>query len=342
MNTLKNFNKGENMKIVLTLLVCLMIPFSSYAGVQVTEKNFAAAETEHFMQGWVDRGGDNKFVHMRDLTPLDQQTVPRMQADTLYSVAIVDASKPVKLHMPDSGGLYQSAQIFDGEHYTQEIIVGKGDYTINFPTTYGAILIRTHVTDPEDPATLERARKLQDQVIIKTGGTPFKQSADYDQKSLTKMHDKMMARSANYKNSDGMFESREATKDNMKHMVGVATGWGGITSSHVVYHLSPTFKTTECRSVTFSQPKIKYFWSFTMYNNKGYMFDKKRNISSTTAKPNEDGTYTVYFGDCDNVKGVKNHLPTIPHWNYTFRTYGPGKEVSNGTWKAPINPVLVK
>lgn len=42
---------------------------------------------------------------MRNLTPLDQQTVPRMQADTLYSVAIVDASKPVKLHMPDPGAV---------------------------------------------------------------------------------------------------------------------------------------------------------------------------------------------------------------------------------------------
>jgi len=285
---------------------------------------------------------DEQLVYARGFGQRDIENGYPSTPDTLYSVAIVDASKPVKLHMPDTGGLYQSAQIFDGEHYTQRIIVGKGDYTINFPTAYGAILIRTHVTDPDDPKALELAHKLQDEVIVETGGTPFKQSAEWDQESLTKMHDEMMALSANYKNSDGMFESREATKDNMKHLVGVATGWGGISSSHVVYFLSPTFKTTQCRSVTFTPPKIKYFWSFTMYNDKGYMFDKKRNVSSTTAIPNDDGTYTVHFGDCENVKGIKNHIPTVPNWNYTFRTYGPSEEVSNGTWKAPINPELVK
>lgn len=47
------------MKRLIIIVASIMMPLYSYADVPVTENNFLAAETEHYMKGWVDRVGDN-------------------------------------------------------------------------------------------------------------------------------------------------------------------------------------------------------------------------------------------------------------------------------------------
>jgi hypothetical protein len=72
--------------------------------VAVNVDNFARAETDR-MFGAIQQqaGGVNQWFHLRVPTPVDQQTVIRMNRDTLYSGAIVDISAGATLTIPDTG-----------------------------------------------------------------------------------------------------------------------------------------------------------------------------------------------------------------------------------------------
>ncbi len=84
--------------------------------------------------------------------------------------------------------------------------------------------------------------------------------------------------------------------------------------------------------MTFADPGAKYFWSATVYNGDGRMFNDNANISSEmNPVQNTDGTYTVRFG----CKGQPNNIPVVEgnttgKFNVLMRHYGPSKQVSNG------------
>ena len=48
-------------------------------------------------------GGIGKLFHLSEPTPLDKQSVIRMNRDMLYSFVIVDISKGATLTLPDAG-----------------------------------------------------------------------------------------------------------------------------------------------------------------------------------------------------------------------------------------------
>ena len=71
----------------------------------VTPETYSRAETDRsFNNIQMQAGGINKFFKIRKPTPLDQQTVVRMNKDTLYSAAIVDTSKGATITIPKMPG----------------------------------------------------------------------------------------------------------------------------------------------------------------------------------------------------------------------------------------------
>ena len=59
--------------------------------VAVTADNFIRAESDmYFRTIAIKDGGFGKFHHYRELTSIDNQTVIRMNRDTLYSGAVFD------------------------------------------------------------------------------------------------------------------------------------------------------------------------------------------------------------------------------------------------------------
>jgi hypothetical protein len=69
---------------------------------------------------FANQGGFGKFNHLRELVPLDRQTVIRMNRDTLYSAAVFDLDAgPVTISLPDTGNRYMSMQVIDEDHFTQ-------------------------------------------------------------------------------------------------------------------------------------------------------------------------------------------------------------------------------
>ena len=80
----------------LPLLLALVFPSGATHGADagkpfpVTPDNFVRAESDLYFSGVVKDGGFGKFMHRREPTPLDKQTVIRMNRDTLYSAAVFD------------------------------------------------------------------------------------------------------------------------------------------------------------------------------------------------------------------------------------------------------------
>ena len=82
-----------------------------------------------------------------------------------------------------------------------------------------------------------------------------------------------------------------------------------------------------CYQTTFVDPEARDFWSATVYNCDGYLFNDFANISSETMpEKNTDGTYALRFG-CD---GQPNNIPIregnkTGKFNVLMRHYGPRK-----------------
>eukprot|EP00487_Bulimina_marginata_P001130 TRINITY_DN1238_c0_g1_i2.p1 TRINITY_DN1238_c0_g1~~TRINITY_DN1238_c0_g1_i2.p1 ORF type:complete len:156 (+),score=50.36 TRINITY_DN1238_c0_g1_i2:353-820(+) len=71
---------------------------------------------------------------------------------------------------------------------------------------------------------------------------------------------------------------------------------GGAQWDDNIYEIDFPRSANACYQLTFEDPKNKAFWSFTVYDGKGFMFNDLANVSSNTAKYNEDGTVTVSVG----------------------------------------------
>ncbi len=89
-------------------------------------------------------------------------------------------------------------------------------------------------------------------------------------------------------------------------------------------------------AVTVRDVPVDAFWSVTVYNADGYLEPnelKRNSYNNTSATPNNDGSYTLHFGGCDD--GRINCIPITPDWNYTIRLYQPRAEILDGSWTFP-------
>jgi hypothetical protein len=113
-------------------------PEQTVSGTIVTQENYCRAETDWaFANGLKLSGGVNRWLHFRNLTPLDQQTVVRMNRDTLYSTALVDTSKGATLTVPQMPeGRYFSVLMVDNDHYTPGVIYESGTHELPQDTKY--------------------------------------------------------------------------------------------------------------------------------------------------------------------------------------------------------------
>ena len=94
----------------------------------VTVDNFVRAESDLYL-GVValKEGGFGKFEHHRELSPIDAQTIIRMNRDTLYSAAVFDLDAgPVTITLPDAGKRFMSMQVISQDEYSPPAVYGAG------------------------------------------------------------------------------------------------------------------------------------------------------------------------------------------------------------------------
>src|SRR5262245_24398652 len=105
-------------------------PTKTSEPVPVTADNFTRAESDLYFSAVVKDGGFGRFFHHREPTPVDKQTVIRMNRDTLYSGAVFDLNAgPVTITLPDAGKRFMSLQVINEDQYTPAVIY-KGSYTL--------------------------------------------------------------------------------------------------------------------------------------------------------------------------------------------------------------------
>jgi hypothetical protein len=315
-------------------------PTPSGVVIPVTADNFARAETDRYFAAIVKEGAFRQYKHKRQPTPIDKQTVIRMNRDTLYSGAVFDLDAgPVTVVLPDPGKRFLSMQVIDQDHYTHAVVYGAGKHTLTkekIGTRYVAAPVRILV-DPAVPGDLEAVHKLQDAIRVERQAPGKFEVPAWDPVGQKKVRDALLVLGSTLPDSKRMFGTKDEV-DPVRHLIGSALAWGGNPEKDAMY-LNVTPPENDGATVyrlTVKDVPVDGFWSISVYNAKGYFEPNKENayaLNNFSAKKGEDGTVTIQFGGCDGK--TPNCLPITPGWNYIVRLYRPRKEVLDGAWKFP-------
>jgi hypothetical protein len=93
--------------------------------------NFVRTQTHRmFRDIQASAGCIGSFRHNNTPARIDEQTVIRLNRDTLYSFAIVDLAQPARLKLPDADGRYFSAMIVNENHHVNSVIHDAGEYAL--------------------------------------------------------------------------------------------------------------------------------------------------------------------------------------------------------------------
>lgn len=315
--------------------------------VPVTVDRFARAETDrYFTVNAKQAGGLGKFHHARDLVSIDNQTVIRMNRDTLYSFAVLDlAAGPATVAVSDAGKRFMSLMIVNQDHYVPLVAYDTRPHALteaNMGTRYVMAIVRTLV-DPNDPKDLAEVHRLQDAIKVSQTDPGKLELPNWDQASLKEVRDALLLLAKHATGFARAFGTKEQV-DPVRHLIGTAAGWGGNPDKDASYaSFTPPRndgKTVYRLTVPANVP-VDAFWSISLYNPKGFFEknpDNAYSVNSITARKNADGSVTIQFGGCADT--VANCLPIMDGWNYVARLYRPRPEILDGTWKFPEAQVI--
>lgn len=308
--------------------------FFAENGRIVTPESYPTDETSRQILKNQVKVGVNNLLHKRQLTPTDNQPVVRMNRDTYYSMAVVNVSKGATVTMPEiPEGKYMSVQPVTEDHRIQAMRYGPG--TFELTTHFGThlyLVIRLDATFTE-----AEAKEIQDKMMVRSNSNEEFTVTPVNEESFVKVENALKAKQPGIVKRDGakalegMFtnpsdDSKELFTEE-KYQVGAAIGWGGAQMIDNIYEVSGNFATDSCYELTFEDPENMAFWSITVYDKNGFMFNDHANYSSNTAQVNEDGTYTISFGCGEDAINNIETANTTNFFNLGIRHYQPSKRV---------------
>jgi hypothetical protein len=308
--------------LVAVLFFGVQQVYAAGAPITVNVDNFARAQTDMQIGRMLEATkGVNKWSHNRLPTPLDKQNVIRMNRDTLYSFALVDISKGATVTLPDVGDRYLSLMVINNDGYINKVFHGGGTYELTmeeFDTPY-VILAARMLVNAADEADIKAANALQDQMKIDAvSAKPFVMP-NYDMKSYKATYGPLLELAKGLPDTRGTFGSKEEV-DPVRFLIGSAYGWGELPIEEAYYlNVNPELPVGEYQ-ITVKDVPVKAFWSISVYNKDGY-FEKNDldvySVNNISGKPNEDGSFTVHLGGCED--GRINCIPLTEGWNYAER-----------------------
>jgi hypothetical protein len=317
---------------------------SNTDAVPVTADNFVRAESDTYFAALEKEGGLGKFYHRREPAAIADQTVIRLNRDTLYSSAVFDLDAgPVTITLPDAGKRFMSMQVINEDHYTCGVFYGAGAHTLTkdkIGTRYVVAAVRTLV-DPTNPDDLAKVRALQDAIMADQKSSGAFEVPNWDRISQKKVRDALLLLGSTLPDSKGMFGAKGEVEP-VRHLIGTATAWGGNPEKEATY-----LNVTPARNdgITVYKLNVKDvpvdgFWSISVYNAAGYFQPNQYNsytLNNITAAKSDDGSVAIQFGGCDGK--IPNCLPIMDGWNYLVRLYRPRAEILDGSWTFPAAKV---
>lgn len=307
------------------------------APIPVTFANFVRAESDRMFAGIAGIAPvKNAWNHYLSPTPIEGQTIIRMNRDTLYSAVILDVSQGGSITIPDAGDRYVSVMLVNQDHYIPRVLHAGGTYELtaeevgsDYVLAAGRILV-----DPEDADDIAIVNALQAQFAATTvRGTPFTPTA-YDEASLKATRDALLELAKGLDGLAGCFGRKEDV-DPIRHLLGTASAWGGLPVEEAFYiNVDPQLPVGDYE-ITVGEVPVDGFWSITLYNAEGFIEKNSTDtysLNNITSARNDDGTITIHFG---GDLSRPNTLPIMEGWNYLVRLYRPRPEIVNGTWSFP-------
>ena len=329
----------------VTFMLGISTATADEASILVNADNYARAEAAFQFESMFKRsGGINTLAHMRQPTPLDRQRNMQMNRDTIYSSAVVDISAGASVSFPNSGDRYMSIAIINEENYTTAVYHNGETIELTMEehgTPFVALIARVLV-NANDPQDLKIANGLQDQIEITASSTKKYQRANYDIESRKTTRELFRLLGAGLGEASFCNGKQTEVKET-RHKICAAIGWGGLPTYEVVYLKNQKKHALGDYQLRLKDVPVGGFWSISIYNDEGYFQEneyKTYSINNVIAEPNEDGSFTINFGEHKN--GRKNFLPIMEGWNYVARLYLPSTDVQEGKWLFPEPTLILK
>ena len=137
---------------------------------EVTPETYIRAESDRsFANIQQLAGGINRLFHIRKPTPLDDQTIIRMNRDTLYTAVVVDTANGATITLPKADGRFISAQVIDNDHYCPAVFYEPGTHAIRSDTRYVLVAVRIQLFDPNNAKEVALVNTVQDQLALEAG-----------------------------------------------------------------------------------------------------------------------------------------------------------------------------
>jgi len=329
----------------LSLLVTSPIASTQTASgstVLVTIDNYNRAQTDVYFALIAKGGGFGKFMHARDLAPIDQRGIIRPNRDTLYSLGVFDLDAgPVTITLPDPGRRFMSMQVINEDQYTQSVYYGTGSHRLSremIGTRYAAVAVRVLV-DRRNNDELPQLHSFQNALKVTQQNPGTFQIPNWDEASRKKVQAALLQLGTTISDTRRMYGANENQVDPVRHIVGSAMLWGGNPEKDALYlPITPEGNDgSGIYALTVRDVPVFGFWSITVYNSEGYFEPNEYgaySLNSNTAIKGPDGTVAIQFGGCDGK--IPNCLPITKGWNYTVRLFRPRAEVLDSTWKFPL------
>ena len=292
--------------------------------IPVTLENYEVAESDLAFYNITKLVGMNTFFHFpTGAFDLDNQTVVRMNRDTYYSGAIIDTTQGATVTIPETNGRYLSVMVVQNDHYIDQVFLEPGTHEITSDTDFAMVAMRIRANQ-SDPGDDDAIAALRAGVKLEVGGYGSHVRPNYDMEQMVALRDELTVEGTKLGTLMGM-QGAHGTVDSLMHKFGTAIGWGLLPDAQAQYLGSPKFSNDGCYMASYSAPPFNEpgFFSITIYDADGWIYDENGILNEFNMSLNEDGSFDAYFGECGDVD---NNLPTVDGWNYILRIYEPKLE----------------
>ncbi len=304
----------------------------------VTPRDFIRAESDRYFVATMSlAGGVNRFNFGREMLSLDEQTVVRMNRDTLYGGAVIDTAGGATITFPPiPDGRYASVLLIDNDHYALDVIYEPGTYPVPDRTRYVLAAVRVHVHDPFDADELAAVHRLQDQFSINASSAEPFSPPNWDSASLDRLRTQYESEFITYDIYPDEWMGRPGEANEQTRHLAAAGAWGLFPNRDALYiNYRGDHPVGRCYEATYAVPDNDAFWSITVYGQDAYMKSDNATLNQYNAAMNPDESVTARFGSEEECGEVSNRLDISDGWNFLMRVYKPGESVLRGDYRLP-------